>query len=159
MPKQIAQPPAPPAPAPAKKSGTGRVFSTKEQEAFDKEADELAASLGWRGPDENAIPFETPEGVVSITVRDARGYLRKIFHEVHQSALTPERDTPEASAVCEHLRITDADEQKLVADAIDAAYEREAKEAPQNPTALPAGKTVNMSAALRGDLSTVLGDR
>jgi hypothetical protein len=149
MAQRIAQPPKAPDP-PKAAPVVGRVFSTKEQEDFNAEADALAAKLGWSGPADNLL--------FDIRVEDAQNYLRKTFHEVHQSALTPERDTPEAAAVCEHLGLKDKDDLATVEAAITAAYEREVKDAPKNPTSLPGTTRVaSMSAALEGNVSEIIG--
>ena len=147
MPKQVAQVPKPPEPAKPNPALT-RTFSTKEQEHFVEEALALGAELGFSG--------EPHAELRGVRVSDACAYLVKIFHEVHQSALTPERDTPEAADVAEHLGVTDADEIALIEKAIDEAYKREEAEAPANPTAVPDKGVANMSANLEADVTSIL---
>lgn len=154
MPKALAKPPAQPALTEKQQKAVARkpvkVFSSKEQDSFNAEADALASELGWSGPDENVLH--------DVAVRDARRYLRKVFHEVHQSALTEERDTPEAAAVCEHLGVDDPAEVELVAKAIKAAYDRECADAPANPTSLPGDPKIgNMRANITASASAALG--
>jgi len=141
------------------------VYSTKEQDAFNAEADALAASLGWSGPAENELN--------EIRVEDAQNFLRKKFHEVHQFACHPSElasgATPEAlaaeldadkklhtSGICEHLAITDEDEVALVRAAIAVAYDRELSATPANPTT-HAGKVGAMSANVTGSATAALG--
>lgn len=144
-PKRVAQP-RPKAPEPPKVPG--RVFSTKDQDEFIERASVLAERLGWQGDADNELN--------EIRVADAKGYLVRVLHEVHQAALTPERDAPTAEAVCEHLGITDADEAKLVADTLAALHESERAAAPQNPTSIGETRVAQMSAGLAANLSTAV---
>lgn len=125
MTSQTAKPKAQP-PAPRKPSSTetaaalkskSTVITTKDQDAFEAEAREFAAACGWDGE---------PHWVLNdIQVSDARGYLRKIFHELHVAALNPGRVAPSADDVCEHLNITDEDTCAVVQGRLDTILERE----------------------------------
>jgi hypothetical protein len=149
QPKQVAQPrkaPEPPKPIP------GRALSKKAQEDYVAEAHALAESLGFCGDDE----FELRE----IRVVDAKGYLTKVFHEIHQAALNDHMHAPSAEQVCEHLGVDDPAEVKLVGDVLVELAKREAADAPRNAataTLTPEPRAVSMSANLQGSASTMMG--
>jgi hypothetical protein len=129
----LARPKAQP-PAPKKPSSTEvaraiqskvTVRTTKEQEAFEEEATEFAAALGWEGK---------PEWLLNdIQVSDARRFLTKTFHELHVAALNKDQAAPSAEAVCDHLNITDDEAIGTVEAKLKQVLERET-EKPATPS-------------------------
>lgn len=151
MPKKVAQAPAAVEPAAvARIRRSGRVFSALEQEAFNAEGDRLAAALGFEGPDHFVLN--------DVRVADAKAFCRKVMHETHQAALTPEKDEPEAAAVCAHLGFDgDAEALGLVEAAIAACLERETAANYSDVRATEAARVELVAADLTGSAGAMLG--
>ena len=149
VPKQVAQarPKAPELP-----KLPGQVLSRKTQEHYTDAANALAAELGWVGDDD----LELHE----IRVADARGYLTKSFHELHQAALNDHVTAPTAATICEHLGITDIDEVAHVTNVVGLLVKSEAEDAPHNAASAsltPEPRTVGISANIVGDVTSAVG--
>jgi hypothetical protein len=112
---------APPAPATKKLNATDRVgaaavLSAHDQFFYEEKARTIAEQLGWAGED-----HWVGNG---IQVKDAKRYLCKILHEVHQAVVNG-KEPPSAEKVCEHLGLDDKSE---IASMLSDAVKRETEE-------------------------------
>lgn len=97
-----------------------KLHPPKEQDAFEGQAIELAAALGWEG--------EPKWEIFDLRVQDAQVYLRKVLHEIHVHVMAPERIAlPTVDAVAGHMGIPVDDEERLaiLRTALDTALETE----------------------------------
>lgn len=104
---------APPPPPPAARKRP-MVNTAGKQEDFAADAADLAAKLGWDGPDHYQID--------GLTVRDARRFIQKTLHEAFVAgALGGEK--PDGTAASVHLAVDTPDEVKALSDMLALAFE------------------------------------
>lgn len=134
----------PPAPMPEKVTRARSVQATVvEQRAFTEAAVSLAAKLGWEGE-----PHWLANG---IAVRDAQRYCIKILHESY-SAAAKGLPAPKAEGAAQYLSIDNANEAKLLAEALELAFQA-GKDAPLVGVAL---KRASMDVEMSGSALSML---